>query len=45
MSSLRMPAMAIGFQSITLINNPARLQRNAVAAIARIPILLFGFSI
>jgi len=28
-----------------LINNPAMLQRNAVAAIARMPVLLWVFSI
>jgi hypothetical protein len=42
---LRMPAMAMGFYSITFINKPAMLQRNAVAAIARMPVLLFRFSI
>jgi hypothetical protein len=42
---LRMPAIAKGFQSITFINNPAMLQRNAVAAIERIPTLLFVFSV
>ena len=42
---LRMPAMAMGFQSIALMNSPAILQRKAVAAIARIPIPLFEFSI
>ena len=42
---LRMPDIAKGFQSITFINNPAMLQRNAVAAIARMPAFLFRFSI
>ncbi|MFO7461816.1 MAG: hypothetical protein R6X07_14465 [Desulfatiglandales bacterium] len=42
---LRMPAIAKGFQSITFINNPAMLHRNAVAAMARIPALLLGVSI
>jgi hypothetical protein len=42
---LRRPAIAMGFQSITFMNNPAMLQRNAVAAIARMPALLLRFSI
>jgi hypothetical protein len=42
---LREPAIAMGFQSITLMNNPAMLQRIAVAAIAAIPALLLGCSI
>jgi hypothetical protein len=36
--------MAMGFHSITFINNPAMLHRNAVAAMARMPVLLFVFS-
>ncbi len=34
---LRMPAMANGFQSITLMNRPAMLHRKAVAAMYRMP--------
>jgi hypothetical protein len=38
---LHKPAMAVGYQSIAFMNNPAIFQRKAVAAIARIPVLLF----
>jgi hypothetical protein len=41
---LRKPAIAMGFQSIIFINNPAMLHKNAVAAIAAMPKLLFEFS-
>src|SRR5512139_2043762 len=41
---LRLPAIAKGFQSITFMNNPAMLQRNAVPAIAKMPTLLLNFS-
>jgi hypothetical protein len=42
---LRIPAIATGFQSMTFMNSPAMLQRNAVAAIAEIPTLFLMVSL
>src|SRR5512137_725671 len=38
-TALRAAAMANGFQSMTLMNRPAMLHKNAVTAMARMPLL------